>query len=79
MAALVALTAALLGVQQFLLRRLHLIIDAVRRLESGDLQARTGMSGRHKDIGRIGAALDRMAAAIEPALAKLMGDRDHTR
>jgi PAS domain S-box-containing protein len=48
-----------------LVRRLRRLAAAAARLARGDLRARAGLDARSDDIGRLGAAFDDMASALE--------------
>ena len=52
-------------------RRVRRIEATLTRLAAGDLTARVAETGRQDDLARIGAGLDRMAAAQEAATAAL--------
>lgn len=52
-------------------RRVRRIEAALDRLAGGDLAARVGETGRTDDLARIGAGIDRMAAAQQAAMSAL--------
>ncbi len=65
MVAALALAAAWLGSDLFLLRRLRALVNVAKRLGSGDLSARTGMPGGHGELSQLAEAFDEMAAALQ--------------
>jgi signal transduction histidine kinase/ActR/RegA family two-component response regulator len=62
--ALLALALALVGGELLVVRRLEALVTAARRLASGDLSARAGLSSKG-EIGQLGAAFDDMARSLE--------------
>ena len=62
---LLALAAAWFGGERFVLRHVHRLAEAVRRLGSGDLSARTGMTGAPGEIGVLARSFDDMADNLE--------------
>jgi PAS domain S-box-containing protein len=63
--ALLTFAAAALGGRHFISRPVQRLSDAVARLRGGDLAARAELPDRASELGRLGAAFDEMAAAIE--------------
>jgi PAS domain S-box-containing protein len=62
---ILALMAAWLGGDVFILRRLRMLVAAADRLRTGDLSARTGVTSRTSEFNHLAAAFDEMAAALE--------------
>jgi signal transduction histidine kinase len=60
-----ALGAAWVGVELFLVRHLQALLQAVKRLSKGDLSARTGLPHEPGEIHQLAAAFDEMAASLE--------------
>jgi len=60
-----ALVAAWLGGEAVVLRRVDTMLAATRRLASGDLTARTGLTRTADDVGELGQAIDDMATALQ--------------
>jgi two-component sensor histidine kinase len=58
--ALLALIAANFVGVAFVIRPIERIIDVLRRWSSGETSARTGMAGRHAEIGEVGVAIDQL-------------------
>ena len=63
--AVLALIAAWVGSDVFVLRRIHALTDAARRLGRGDLSARTGLSHDTEELGQLARTFDDMAAAMQ--------------
>lgn len=72
--ALLALGLALAGAQLLLLRPVHRLLDATRRLAAGDLGARTGRPAGRGELGELAGAFDEMAEALERAEARRRAD-----
>jgi PAS domain S-box-containing protein len=64
-AALLALLSSWVLGNLIIMRRLSRLVDSARQLEQGDLTARTGLSGREGEFGRLGEAFDSMAESLE--------------
>lgn len=62
--ATVCLAVAASG-SNLLLRRLHRLTETTRRFGEGDLSARSGLPGNRDEVGRLAAAFDAMAGALE--------------
>ena len=67
---LVAVTMLLLlggwyGAEIMVLRNLRKLLDVARRVQAGDLTARTGLPGGREEISRLGDAFDQMAQALQ--------------
>ena len=64
-----AAAVALLGVSLFanalVVPRVEKILDTVRKIDGGDLSARTALPERGGELGELAAAFDRMAASLE--------------
>lgn len=63
--AVLALIAAWVGSDVFVLRRLQAIAGAARRLGQGDLSARTGLPHGTEELGQLARIFDDMAAALQ--------------
>ena len=62
---LLTLYVAWLGSETLILRRIRLIVDASRKLGTGDFNVRTGISHDHDEIGQLAGAFDQMAHALK--------------
>ena len=62
---LLALFAAWYGGEHFILRQVRALIGAVRRLTSGDLQARTGLQEVEGELGELAGKFDGLAASLQ--------------
>jgi signal transduction histidine kinase/HAMP domain-containing protein len=60
-----ALAAAWFGGDLFILRRVKALVNATRRLASGDLSARTGLSYGHGELSQLAQVFDQMGEALE--------------
>jgi signal transduction histidine kinase len=60
-----ALAAAWVGGDVFILRRVRALVRATRRLSAGDLGSRSGLSHGAGELGQLAAAFDEMAEALE--------------
>jgi signal transduction histidine kinase len=65
-----ALAAAWIGGQLFIVRRVRALVEATRRLSAGNLGARTGLSHASGEFGQLAHAFDRMAESLEAADAR---------
>ena len=63
--ALLALIAAWFGGDWFVLRGMRALVGAARRVEGGDLQARTGLAHGQGEIGQLARSFDDMAGSLE--------------
>ncbi|HZD56030.1 MAG TPA: cache domain-containing protein [Anaerolineales bacterium] len=61
---ILALAAAWIGSDLFILRRLHAILAATKKLESGDLEVRTGLPYGQGELSQLARAFDQMAGAL---------------
>ena len=61
----IALTAAWIGVELFIVRRMQALVQAARRLSTGDLSTRTGLPHGPGELQQLAAAFDEMAASLE--------------
>lgn len=55
---LIAAAAAIFIGNRFIAQPIHGVVSVIGRWSGGDLKARTGMQGRHGEIGEVGAAVD---------------------
>ncbi|HEX7972891.1 MAG TPA: ATP-binding protein [Anaerolineales bacterium] len=62
---LLALGAAWLGGEFFILRRVRSLLHATRRLEAGDWSARTGLPYGQGELSQLAQAFDNMTQALE--------------
>ena len=62
---LVALLAAWLGGERFVLRQVRLLYNAVRRFSAGHWSSRTGLSREKGELGDLARAFDKMASSLE--------------
>jgi signal transduction histidine kinase len=60
-----ALAAAWIGVELFIVRRLQALVQAAKRLSSGDLSTRSGLPHGQGELNQLAAAFDEMAASLE--------------
>jgi signal transduction histidine kinase len=60
-----ALVAAWIGSDLFILRRLGVLLKTTQRLESGDLEARTGLRYGQGELSQLARAFDQMAQALD--------------
>jgi signal transduction histidine kinase len=65
-----ALTAAWIGGDVFILRRVQALVQAAKRLSHGDLSTRTGLSHGAGELGQLAAAFDDMAESLEKQQAQ---------
>jgi diguanylate cyclase (GGDEF)-like protein/PAS domain S-box-containing protein len=56
---------------KFILRDVKILLNTTRRLSSGDLAARTGMSQVRGELGELARAMDEMAASLQGQTATL--------
>lgn len=63
--ALLAAAAAWIGGEFFVLKRVRMLVDATKRLETGDLGTRTGMSYGSGELGQLAHAFDQMAVSLQ--------------
>ncbi|MGH7722408.1 MAG: ATP-binding protein [Candidatus Dormibacteria bacterium] len=61
------------------LRPLRRLTATSQRLAGGDLRARSGVEGRHDEIGTLARSFDDMAAGIEQAFAAQQASEERTR
>jgi len=62
---LLALLAAWLAGDILIVQRVRKLMDTARRIAAGELGARSGIGHGNEEIGRLAAALDEMAAALQ--------------
>jgi signal transduction histidine kinase len=60
-----ALAAAWVGADVFILRRVNALVRATKRLSTGDLSVRTGLPPGQGELSQLAQAFDDMAAALE--------------
>lgn len=63
--ALLALVAAWIGGDLLLVRRLNALVNVTKRLGTGDLSARTGMTRGRGELSQLAVAFDHMASSLE--------------
>jgi two-component sensor histidine kinase len=68
-----ALLAAAVGGRLFVARPVTQLVDTTDRWRRGDLRARAGLQEKTSEIGRLGAAFDNMADALEAREQELKG------
>src|SRR5436305_627157 len=64
LAGLLALGAAWLGGERFVMRQVGLLSEMTRRLESGDLSSRTGLGKESGELGGLARRFDSMAQKL---------------
>ena len=62
---MLALLAAWLAGDILIVQRVRKLMETARRIAAGELEARSGISYGNEEIGRLAAALDEMAAALQ--------------
>jgi len=62
---LVALAAAWIGGERFVLRQVRELYRAARQLAAGDLTSRTGLSHERSEMGDLARTFDNLAASLE--------------
>jgi signal transduction histidine kinase/CheY-like chemotaxis protein/HAMP domain-containing protein len=62
---LVALAAAWIGGERFVLRQVRELYRAARQLAAGDLSSRTGLSHERSELGDLARTFDNLAASLE--------------
>ncbi|HET8760009.1 MAG TPA: EAL domain-containing protein [Nitrospiria bacterium] len=65
------------GGKLLILRRVTALMDAARRLQTGDLRARTGLPHADGELGHLAHAFDNMAEALEAKTASLAFQAAH--
>jgi PAS domain-containing protein len=68
---ILAILAAWFGADVFLLKQVRILIDATKRLATGDLAARSGLSYQSGELGELAKAFDEMAETLEWRNAQL--------
>ncbi len=74
---ILALVAAWIGGDIFLIRQINLLVQTAQKLGRGELNTRTGLSNKSGEIGQLARAIDGMAEALETrevAIASLNQD-----
>ena len=61
----VALVAAWMGGERFILRRVRILSDAAQKLGAGDLSSRTGFAHEQSELGELARQFDAMAGSLE--------------
>jgi len=69
--AVLAITAAWMGGDVFVLRQVRGLVDAAKRLSKGDLGARSGVEPGPGELGQLSRSFDEMAASMERHVADL--------
>lgn len=64
-AAILTVLAALVGGRYFIRRPLRSLVQTAERWQRGDYSARAVLGDPHSEIGQLGSAFDRMAAAVQ--------------
>lgn len=64
------LTAAWYGSNLFILRQVDRLVDTTRRLSTGNLAVRTGLSYGQGELGQLAQAFDEMTASLERYVAE---------
>lgn len=67
---ILAFLAAWIGSDRFILRQIYALVGAAKRLGTGDLSARTGLSYKSGEVGQLAQAFDEMAASMQTYQAK---------
>jgi signal transduction histidine kinase/ActR/RegA family two-component response regulator len=62
---LLALAASWFGGEHFILRQVRALLDAAKRLGTGDMSSRTGLHDNPGELGQLAVAFDSMAESIE--------------
>ena len=62
---ILALAAAWIGGEVFIVRRIQALVQAAKRLSAGDLGTRTGLPHGSGELNQLAAAFDEMAASLE--------------
>jgi HAMP domain-containing protein len=70
MASLLAFIVAWVGGNLFLLRRINVLLHTAKRLEDGDLSARTGIIYGPGELSKLAHAFDQMAESLEQRIAE---------
>lgn len=65
------LLGAWYGAEAFVLRNIRTLLDAARRVRSGDLGARTGLHHEKDELGQVGREFDDMAERLQRAMQEL--------
>lgn len=66
-----AFLAAWVGGDLFILRQVHALVSATKRLSAGDLSARTGLPQGKGELGTLARAFDEMAVSLEQRTVEL--------
>jgi len=70
LAGLLALIAAWIGGEWFIVRRIRLLLQTTRRLGQGDLAARTGAGDERGELGELARTIDSMASTLSDRAAE---------
>ncbi len=70
-ASILALGAAWTGSDIFILRQVHGLVAAARKMCQGDLSARSGVDSSPGEIGQLAQSFDEMAATLEQRVGQL--------
>lgn len=77
--AVLGLAAAWIGGDLFILRRVKSLVGAARRLQAGDLTARTHASSGGGELGQLARAFDEMSAALQQREVQLKQAEEEAR
>ncbi len=72
-----ALAAAWVGCDVFLLRRVNALVGATRRLSAGDLGTRIGLPSDDSELGQLAKAFDEMATSLQQQTAAVAHQATH--
>jgi signal transduction histidine kinase len=62
---LLAMVAAWVGGDLFVVRAVRVLVSATRRLAAGDYRARTGLTQRYGELNQLGRVFDQLGAVLE--------------
>jgi signal transduction histidine kinase len=68
--AALSLLAAWFGADLFVLRRVNALVDSTKKLATGDLTVRTGLTHEEGELGKLADVFDQMAESLEQGEAK---------
>lgn len=78
-AATLALAAAWFGGERLFLRPVRALLQAIRRLGTGDLSGRSGLAHRSDEFGQLASAFDEMAETLESRTQQLQASEKRYR
>jgi signal transduction histidine kinase/ActR/RegA family two-component response regulator len=67
---MIALVAAWLGGELFILRQVRALSDTAEKISKGDFSARTGLKASADELGQLAKIFDRMAISLEERVAE---------